>query len=194
MTTLLPNSDEAARKITSFLELLVASAHLELTPHLTTHSAEPHPDAAPAPINTPLLAVDFTGPDTPLLLARGGEFLHAIEHIAAKILGLESDDHDRVSFDAEGFKANRDRELFRSAEIAIEEVRSTGRPFAFPPMTSRERRMLHMALTKSGLPTASSGENPRRFVVLYPGGQQPAKPASDTADRTQAIRARFRRR
>jgi spoIIIJ-associated protein len=197
MTTLLPNSDEAARKITSFLELLVASAHLELTPHLTTHSAEPQSDTAPVsavPINAPLLTVDFTGPDTPLLLARGGELLHAIEHIAAKILGLESDDHDRVSFDAEGFKANRDRELFRSAEIAIEEVRSTGRPFAFPPMTSRERRMLHMALTKSGLPTASSGENPRRFVVLYPGGQHPAKPASDTADRTQAIRARFRRR
>lgn len=192
MTTLLPNSDEAARKITSFLDLLVASAHLELTPHLTTHNAEPHPDAAP--INTPLLTVDFTGPDTPLLLARSGELLHAIEHIAAKILGLESDDHDRVSFDAEGFKAKRDRELFRSAEIAIEEVRSTGRPFAFPPMTSRERRMLHMALTKSGLPTASSGENPRRFVVLYPGGQQPPKPAADTADRTQAIRARFRRR
>jgi spoIIIJ-associated protein len=197
MTTLLSNPDEAASKVTKFLELLIASAHLELTPHLTTPGADQQSVAEPASAlstRAPLLTVDFTGPDTPLLLARSGELLHAIEHIAAKILGLESDDHDRVSFDAEGFKANRDRELFRSAEIAIEEVRSTGLPFAFPPMTSRERRMLHMALTKSGLPTASSGENPRRFVVLYPGGQQPPKPDSNTADRTQAIRARFRRR
>ncbi len=37
-------------------------------------------------------------------------------------------------------------------------------------MTSRERRLLHMALVDSGLPTASTGEIPRRYVVLYPAG------------------------
>jgi spoIIIJ-associated protein len=30
--------------------------------------------------------------------------------------------------------------------------------------------MLHMFLRDSGLQTASSGESPRRFVVLYPAG------------------------
>jgi spoIIIJ-associated protein len=30
--------------------------------------------------------------------------------------------------------------------------------------------MLHMFLRDSGLQTASSGEGPRRFVVLYPEG------------------------
>ena len=37
-------------------------------------------------------------------------------------------------------------------------------------MNSRERRMLHLFLRDSGLRTASSGEGPRRFVVLYPEG------------------------
>jgi spoIIIJ-associated protein len=37
-------------------------------------------------------------------------------------------------------------------------------------MSSRERRMLHLFLRDSGLQTASSGEGPRRFVVLYPEG------------------------
>jgi spoIIIJ-associated protein len=64
-------------------------------------------------------------------------------------------------------------------------------------MTSRERRMLHLILTQSGLPTASSGEGPRRFVVLYPEGHPnpgstPAK--SPSPARTQDIRNRFRPR
>ncbi|WP_433984333.1 hypothetical protein [Tunturiibacter empetritectus] len=53
--------------------------------------------------------------------------------------------------------------------------------------------MLHLALAKSGLPTASSGEGPGRFVVLYPEGPAAAQPLA-TADRTRAIRNSFRRR
>jgi spoIIIJ-associated protein len=140
-----------------------------------------------------LICVEFTGTDTPLLLARNGELLHAVEHIAAKILRLEPEDHDLIFFDAAGFKANRDRELHLAAQTAIEQVRATGRPYSFPPMTSRERRMIHLALAKSGLPTASSGEGPGRFVVLYPEGPAPAPPLA-TADRTRAIRNSFRRR
>ena len=122
------------------------------------------------------LYVEFTGPDTALLTARNGELLNALEHIATKILRLEPDEHDRVSFDADQFKANRDRQMRESAAAAIERVRATGRPHAFPPMTSRERRMLHMVLSESGLPTASSGEGPGRFVVLYPKGADTSAP------------------
>jgi spoIIIJ-associated protein len=43
-------------------------------------------------------------------------------------------------------------------------------------MTSRERRMLHLILSESGLPTASSGEGPGRFVVLYPAGADTSVP------------------
>ena len=122
------------------------------------------------------LYVEFTGPDTALLTARNGELLNALEHIATKILRLEPDEHDRVSFDADQFKANRDRQMRESAAAAIERVRATGLPHAFPPMTSRERRMLHMILSESGLPTASSGEGPGRFVVLYPKGADTSAP------------------
>ncbi len=90
------------------------------------------------------LCVEFTGPDTPLLTTRNGEVLNALEHIATKILRLGPEEHDLVSFDANQFKANRDRQMRASASAAIERVLATGRPHAFPPMSSRERRMLHM--------------------------------------------------
>ena len=203
------DSGSAAKKIADFLEVLTTSGGLDLKSHILACNGQVHPtsrDSAGEPSSAPHhpstppdtppeITVEFSGPDTPLLLARNGELLHAIEHIAAKILRLEPEDHDRISFDAEGFKANRVRELDLMAEMAIKKVRATSQPFSFSPMSSRERRLLHLTLAKSGLPTASSGEGPGRFVVLYPEGFQPSKPtALSAAERTHAIRNSFRRR
>jgi spoIIIJ-associated protein len=208
MTNKLNDPALAARKIEDFLAILKTAGGLNLKPNILACNGQVQPNSSepagattaalnssPSSPDTPQITVDFTGPDTPLLLARNGELLLAIEHIASKILRLDSEDHDRISFDAEGFKATRNRELDLMAEIAIKRVRATGEPYAFSPMTSRERRILHLALAKSGLPTASSGDGPGRFVVLYPEGLKPVPPASPSAeDRTRAIRNSFRRR
>ena len=118
---------------------------------------------------TPLCTAVFTGPDVPHLLARNAELLLSLEHLATQALRLEPNEHDQVSFDAGGFKAARQRTLERSAQNAVDQVRRTGQPFHFPPMNSRERRLLHLALTPSGLPTQSEGEGPQRHLVLHPG-------------------------
>jgi len=147
---------------------------------------------------TQTLYVEFSGPDTPLLTARNGEILNALEHIATKILRLEPDAHDQVSFDADHFKQNRDIQLRAAAAAAVERVQATGRPHSFPAMTSRERRMLHLILSESGLTTASSGEGPGRFVVLYPAdGDASAPMATQQPDRrhdADRIRDAFRHR
>jgi spoIIIJ-associated protein len=209
MTNYRNDPGHAAKKVADFLDVLSASGGLDLEPHILacngqvqpnssdsageTSAVSPHPTIPSG--TTPEITVEFTGTDTPLLTARNGELLHAIEHIAAKILRLEPEEHDRISFDAEGFKATRNRELDLMAEIAIQRVRASGQPYSFSPMTSRERRILHLSLAKSGLPTASSGEGPGRFVVLYPEGLEPRQSASPSAeDRTRAIRNSFRRR
>ena len=209
MTNALNNQGQAEKKVTDFLKVLTDTGGLDLKFEILACNGQVQPNAddpagattqsvshsLPASDPAPCIRVELSGPDTRLLLARNGELLHAIEHVAAKVLRFEPEDHDLISFDAEGFKANRDRELHLTADAAIEVVRDTGRPYSFPPMTSRERRMLHLALAKSGLPTASSGEVPRRFVVLYPEGHQASQTASPaTEDRTRAIRNSFRRR
>jgi len=184
----------AAQPIEDLLRLLTSSGHLQL--EFTVATPAPIPQPEHNGLIPPELSVELTGPDTSLLIDRNGELLHAIEHIAAKILRLEPEEHDRISIDAARFKADRDQELRRSAEAAVTKVRATEQPYAFPPMTSRERRLLHLALKSSGLPTASSGEGPRRFVVLYPEGYEPpASPAPRPAhERAHAIRNNFRRR
>jgi spoIIIJ-associated protein len=170
---------QSAQTIAGFLQSFITASSLRLrfrvkARALKQESGEPEVEGA-AKDSPRALVVEFSGPDTALLTARNGELLNALEHIATKLLRLEADEHDRVSFDADHFKANRERSMQQSAAAAIERVRTTGQPFAFSPMSSRERRQLHMLLADSGLPTASSGEGAGRFVVLYPKGVDPSE-------------------
>src|SRR5471032_1402829 len=87
----------------------------------------------------PAILVDFSGPDSAMLVARGGELLHALEMITVESVGDMLDEHDRISFDSMGFRQARTDELVMSANVAAEKVRKTGVPFAFTPMNSRER-------------------------------------------------------
>jgi len=116
----------------------------------------------------PLVSVDFKGDDVTMLTARNGELLLAIEHLAAKALRLEPEEHDLIRFEAAGFKATREQNLQQAATLAVDVVRRTGRPYRFPPMSSHERRMLHLALADSGLTSASEGEGALRHLVLHP--------------------------
>jgi spoIIIJ-associated protein len=156
----------AAEKVASLMRLLTTTGGLRLKFRITAGAGAADPDG----FERRDIYVECKGPDADLLTERDGELLRSLEHIAAKILQLEPEDHDRVSFDADGFKAERARSLREAAERAIDQVEDTDQPYSFPPMSSRERRMLHLFLRDSGLKTASSGEGPRRFVVLYPEG------------------------
>jgi spoIIIJ-associated protein len=157
----------AAQEIADFVKTLTRLGGLRLKFRITAGPGAADPDG----LEAREIYVELAGPDAGLLTQRGGELLRALEHVAAKILRLENEEHDKISFDAENFKALRARELKLAAETAAERVRSSGQPYSFAPMSSRERRMLHLAFRGyEDLETASSGEGLRRFVVAYPKG------------------------
>lgn len=157
---------QAAEKIATLMRTLTGVGGLKLKYRITAGAGAADPDG----FERRDIYVECKGPDAELLLDRDGELLRSLEHVAAKILRLEPEEHDRVSFDADGFKAERAGSLREMADKAIEIVDDSDRPYNFPPMNSRERRMLHMFLKDSGLKTASTGEGARRYVVLYPEG------------------------
>jgi len=165
----------SAEQVASLMRLLTTTGGFRLKFRITAGAGAADPDG----FERRDIYVECKGPDADLLLDHDGELLRSLEHIAAKILRLEPEDHDRISFDANGYKAERAADLRDLAEEGIDAVEDTGEPFRFPPMNSRERRMLHMFLKDSGLQTASSGEGPRRFVVLYPEGYEipPERPS-----------------
>jgi spoIIIJ-associated protein len=118
------------------------------------------------------LMVELAGPDTPLLTQHNGELLMALETIAVQILRLDVHEHHLVSFDAGNFRALRMAEMKMAAETAAEKVLKSGVPYAFPPMSSRDRRLLHLVFRSiEGVETASSGEGRDRFLAVYPAGK-----------------------
>jgi spoIIIJ-associated protein len=128
-------------------------------------------DASDDDFETPDVVVRFSGPDVDLLLGNKAELLLALEHVTMEVLSMPSEDHSRVSFDANDYRLLRIEELRLSAQTAAEKVKRTGVPFRFNPMNSRERRVIHLALrTESTVRSESIGSGPSRQVVVYPAG------------------------
>lgn len=159
---------EAAQKIAGFLSVLNQHGGLRLKYRITAGDGARDPEG----LERRQIYVELGGPDVPLVTQHNGELLRALETIAVQVLRLDHGEYDLVSFDAGNFKALRAQELRMAAETAAEKVRRTGVPYAFPPMNSRERRLLHLAFKEiQGVETASSGEGPGRFLAVYPEGQ-----------------------
>jgi len=119
----------------------------------------------------PSLVVKFEGPDVEFLMANKGEGLLALEQLTQEVLGMASDEHALLCFDANDFRLLRQEELRLSALTIAGRVRETNTPYRFNPMSSRERRIVHLALRDAeDLRSESSGTGPYRHVVVYPAG------------------------
>ncbi|HEY7405991.1 MAG TPA: R3H domain-containing nucleic acid-binding protein [Candidatus Angelobacter sp.] len=163
-----------AKKIDAFLKNVIASGAFKLKYRITVNP----PLATGQELETPDILVELAGPDSQLLLERNGEALRALELLTHESLHLHQEEHDRVSFDCKGYRAARQQELKLAAQVAAERVLKTGMPYSFAPMSSRERRLIHLAFRDHGsLTTQSEGEGGRRYVVLYPKDYKPARTA-----------------
>jgi spoIIIJ-associated protein len=121
------------------------------------------------------VAVLFDGPDLALLLEHNAELLLALEHLLLRCLRVDPRAHELVRFDAGDFRATRLAELRLSAQVAAQRVRELHQPFRLSPMSARERRVVHLALTgEKGVRTASEGEGEQRRVVIYPADMPPS--------------------
>jgi len=157
--------EETGPRIEQFLQEIIANGKFDLE-FKVEPGEQAHPD-----FENPDILVKFTGTDVDLLLANRAEFLLALELVTQESLRLHSDDHSRISFDANDYRSLRIEELRMSASAAAEKVKHTGTPFRFNPMNSRERRVLHIALrNETGLRSESAGAGPFRHVVIYPAG------------------------
>jgi len=174
----IPDKVAAANKINEFLQAVVANGGLKLKYRITVDP--PLPDERDW--ERPEILVEFAGPDSALLLERNAELLRSIELLAIEMLRLPGNEHEKVSFDCKNHRSMRLQELRVAADVAAEKVRRTGTPYTFAPMSSRERRIVHLAMRDhADLRTESQGEAGRRCVVVYPKDYQAvARPSSRT--------------
>jgi spoIIIJ-associated protein len=161
----IPDKVAAANQLNEFLNGVMLKGGLRLKYRITVDPPLPEE----RDWERPEILVEFAGPDSPLLLERGGELLRSLELLGIEMLRLPGNEHEKVCFDCMNHRSMRLEELRLAASVAAEKVRKTGAPYQFAPMSSRERRIVHLALRdESDLVTESEGEGLRRCLVVYP--------------------------
>ena len=162
-----PSVEHAIEKylkpLESLLEAMVEHGPFNLT--FAIQKAAVHAEDPEAPE----YVVDFSGPDTDLLLEKNAMLLHALEYVVLKAIRLDEDHFRTIAFDCDDWRRTRMEELRLMAQVAAERVIETGDPFTLNPMNPRERRIIHMALKdQPQVRTQSEGMGLERKVVIYP--------------------------
>ena len=161
----------AADALRQFLEDIVRVSGLELKVNVRPIAAEGEASGSDAEV-----LADLDGKDKEILLEHGGEVLKAFEHLALRALRMEPAYHEKIHIDCGGYRALRFEELRMTARVAAERVQSSRQPFRLNPMSSRERRIVHLALKDvAGIRTESVGVGEERQVVIYPADGKPSR-------------------
>ena len=161
----------AADALRQFLEDIVRVSGLELKVNVRPIAAEGKASGSDAEV-----LADLDGKDKEILLEHGGEVLKAFEHLALRALRMEPAYHEKIHIDCGGYRALRFEELRMTARVAAERVQSSRQPFRLNPMSSRERRIVHLALKDvAGIRTESVGVGEERQVVIHPADNKPSR-------------------
>ena len=111
----------------------------------------------------------LTGEDLGLFIGRHGQTIDAVQHLAQRIVHVQTGEMRRVVIDAEGYRARRREALERQGDEAADDAVRNGRSVALDAMTASERRVVHEYLRDRGdVETHSEGDEPDRHLVVSP--------------------------
>jgi len=105
------------------------------------------------------------------------DFAGALEYVIELLLNRRSRKAVRVkAFFAEAEATGREKKLAETARLAADKAAGSGKPVELLPMTSWERRIIHLSLEPDQrVFTESRGKGNKRRVVVYPKGYEKEK-------------------
>src|SRR5439155_17108767 len=83
------------------------------------------------------------GEDLGLFIGRHGQTIDAVQHLAQRIVHVQTGEMRRVVIDAEGYRARRREALERQGDEAADDAVRNARSVALDAMTASERRVVH---------------------------------------------------
>ena len=118
----------------------------------------------------PVVIVNLSGPDRPILLSNTAAVLNNIEYVLNKAFRTGKDEKiATIILDSDDYRRHREAELKLLAQIASQKVIAERRPLSLQPMIPRERRIVHLALAPiEGVRSQSEGEGDNRNITIYP--------------------------
>ena len=104
-----------------------------------------------------------------MLIGEQGRNLVALEHLLKKIIRKKHGEDFKFTLDINDYRIRRLEALKQDVKNAAKEVRMYRRQAVLRPMSSFERRVIHLLLAEyPDIATESIGEEPNRRVVIKP--------------------------
>jgi spoIIIJ-associated protein len=115
------------------------------------------------------IILDIVGGDLAILIGRHGKTLDALQTLVGAATSRQLGFRHPILVDVEGYRGRRREKLEDIARRTADRVARQGKAVRLRPMTSYERRVIHMALRDDRrVITGSDGEEPARAVVVSP--------------------------
>ncbi|MDO8495559.1 MAG: R3H domain-containing nucleic acid-binding protein [bacterium] len=111
----------------------------------------------------------YSPDDLSMLIGKNGQNLKAIEHITKVIAFKKAPGQINFALDINDYRKSRAKVIVKSAVEVANRVRDNKKAEALVPMSSYERRLVHIELASyPDIETESIGEEPQRRVVIRP--------------------------
>jgi len=115
------------------------------------------------------IILDIIGDDLGLLIGRHGKTLEALQVIVGAVTHRKTEQHYPVQVDISGYRHRRRLKVEEIARSAAERAVRQDRAVELRPMTSFERKIVHVALrSDTRVSTGSEGDESFRHVVVKP--------------------------
>lgn len=134
---------------------MISSLHLDLTCECTEAEG--------------IITANLGGADRPFLLSNAASLLNSMEFLVNRVFHSGREEAPGVVLDSDHYRQHREAELTLLAQMASQKVISLRKPLTLQPMISRERRIVHLALSGiEGVRSQSEGEGDSRSITIYP--------------------------
>lgn len=115
------------------------------------------------------LLINLETEDPQILIGNQGQTLVEIQHLLKVILKRKVKEPFFIDLDINGYKKKKTDYLKELARSAADEVVLTKKEKNLAPMSSYERRIIHLELAgRSDVTTESLGQEPERRIVIRP--------------------------
>lgn len=105
--------------------------------------------------------------DSNLLIGQFGGNLQALQHIIRLLVRKKTEEKVRFIVDVNRYRQEKNQSVIEQAELAAQQAITENRAVVMKPMSSYERRIVHLELLKnSKVTTESIGEGEGRKVVV----------------------------
>lgn len=115
------------------------------------------------------ISIEIDGEELGSIIGSHGKTLEAMQTLLNAVLNKNAVTRKSILLDIGGYRKKRYEALKKIVEESVKKVKEMGKPVSLEPMSAYERKVVHEIVSGiDGVKSESKGEEPNRFVVIYP--------------------------